>query len=194
MASFGQLSKQAQMNILGVLLLVMCALFYLYMISPISAELNAIEMEIDGLNREIEQAQIVQVQLTRIKSAVADQEARLAELREVLPDEKETAEIMLQVQQLAVSSDLKIRSFTPRPTVNNVFYEEWPILISLEGNYHNLGSFFERISGFTRIINIEDLNIQAVDENSTRERSLSATCTATTFVFIENPTPVEETS
>jgi len=182
-----RLSRSNQFAVLGILAIALCSIFYLYVISPLGIELESVSTEVETLELEIESGEAIKRRLVEIKKEVATQEAKLNELRKILPDEKETAQIIRQVQQLAVDSNLKIKSFTPRTTVNNVFYEDWPILISFEGNYDNLGSFFEKIGDFRRIINVEDINIQAIDEGATRGRTLSATCTATTFVFLHIP-------
>ena len=63
---------------------------------------------------------------------------------------------------------------------------EWPITLELDGTYHNLGMFFDRISKFSRIINISNVVIRArteVEQNAT----IDAECTATTFVLLETP-------
>jgi type IV pilus assembly protein PilO len=192
MSAIGRLSQRSQLIILGVLILALCGVFYMYMIGPLRGELKQIEEQIRILELEVETGQAVRDQLEELKRAVREQEARLSHLRRVLPEKKETAEIIRQVQQLAVDSRLHIKSFTPRATVNQEFYEDWPILISLEGNYNSLGSFFEKISRFTRIINVDNINIRSVGEGSTRDRTLTATCTATTFVYIDPSTEESE--
>ncbi len=191
MSAISRLSQRTQLIILGVLILALCGAFYVYMIGPLRGELQQIEQQIHVLELEVEAGQAVRDQLEELKGAVREQLARLNHLRRVLPEKKETADIIRQVQQLAVDSTLHIKSFTPRATVNQEFYEDWPILISLEGNYNSLGSFFEKISHFTRIINVDNISIRAVGDEPTRDRSLTATCTATTFVYIE-PSSTEE--
>jgi Tfp pilus assembly protein PilO len=49
-----------------------------------------------------------------------------------------------------------------------------------------LGLFFEKISQFTRIINADNISIKAVDGSTDPARTVTATCTATTFVFKED--------
>ncbi len=194
MSAISRLSQKSQLVILGLLVLALCGVFYIYMIRPLQAELADLDLEIQNLEAEVAAGQGVRDQLQELKQAVQEQQARLSFLRQVLPEKKQTAEIIRQVQQMAVDSNLKINSFTPRATVNNDFYEDWPIMISLEGNYDSLGTFFERVGAFTRIINVDNINMKAIDDDASRDRTLSATCTATTFVYLENETaaPVEE--
>jgi type IV pilus assembly protein PilO len=63
-------------------------------------------------------------------------------------------------------------------------HAEWPINIELDGTYHNLGLFYDRISRFSRIINIGNMAIKAKDKPD-QNTSISVACVATTFVLTE---------
>lgn len=179
------LSDRVQIILFGLLILGLAGVFYLNFVGPLYQEVSFLKNDIEALTNEVEEGQAVKAQLPQFKRIVGEQQARLTQLRRVLPDGKETAEIIRRVQELAVESKLKIKSFTPQPTIDNEFYEDWPILVSLEGSYHNLGDFFEKVSEFTRIINVEDINIRALEDASSSGPSIGATCTATTFVYVE---------
>lgn len=185
MSAISRLPKETQLYILAGLVVAVCALFYFYYIYPLHAEITSIEMENESLRAEIAAGQALSQQLNELRQSVEEQKAKLSDLRAVLPESKETAQIIRQVENLAKESNLQIMSFTPRGTINNVFYEDWPIAISLEGNYDNLGDFFQKISAFTRLINVDNIKIAALKEGVSRSRTLSATCTATTFVYLD---------
>jgi Tfp pilus assembly protein PilO len=53
----------------------------------------------------------------------------------------------------------------------------------LQGSYHNLGRFFDRISTMTRLMSVSDLAIKAVPKAMGDGGTITATCIATTFVF-----------
>ena len=86
---------------------------------------------------------------------------------------------------MATQSNLTILGFTPQAITTKETHAEWPIGLQLEGTYHNLGAFFERISRFPRIINVTGIAIRARDANSASASTITADCTATTFVLIE---------
>jgi Tfp pilus assembly protein PilO len=46
--------------------------------------------------------------------------------------------------------NLTIKSFRPAPTVTKQLHAEWPINLELDGTYHNLALFFDRVGKFTR--------------------------------------------
>ena len=68
----------------------------------------------------------------------AELEARLNNLKAVLPEEKDAADLLRRMQTVATQSNLTIKSFKPAPTVTKQLHAEWPINLELEGTYHNL--------------------------------------------------------
>jgi type IV pilus assembly protein PilO len=113
-------------------------------------------------------------------------EAQLDRLRAVLPEEQDVADLLRRVQAMATQSRLTIRGFTPRPVTRRQMHAEWPIGLELEGTYHDLGAFLERVSKFPRIINVGNIKIKAQDEKAaTAGSTITAECTATTFVLID---------
>jgi type IV pilus assembly protein PilO len=85
---------------------------------------------------------------------------------------------------VATQSNLQIIGFTPKAIAKKQMHAEWPIGLKLEGNYHDLGSFLERVSKFPRIINVGDIKIEA-RPNQGDGTTIAAECTATTFVLME---------
>src|SRR5262249_18600292 len=126
--------------------------------------------------------------VAEFKGSVAELEARLVNLRAVLPEEKDAADLLRRMQTVATQSNLEIRSFKPNPTVTKQLHAEWPITLELQGTYHNLATFFDRVGKFTRIVNISAVNIKNVPRPEAN-LTITATCTATTFVLLDRPTP-----
>ena len=69
--------------------------------------------------------------------------------------------------------------------VEHDFYAEVPFRLELEGTYHDIAMFFERVAKLPRIVNIGAMRIQANPglESSTQ---LRVEGTATTFRFLNN--------
>ena len=175
-----------QMVLLLLLAVGVCAVIYLYYVSPMNEELGTVEQSIERLENEVAVARVQEARLPALMEQIREQEAKLQALRSVLPTSKETADIVRQVEQIAKQSNLRLKSFTPQETVQKDFYQDWPILLSVEGNFDTLGVFLERVGRFRRLINVENLAIRPLSEDErTQNRSIAATCTATTYVFEE---------
>jgi type IV pilus assembly protein PilO len=105
----------------------------------------------------------------------------------VLPEEKDAADLLRRMQTVAMQSNLAIKGFKPAPIVTQQLHAEWPIALELEGTYHNLAVFFDRVGKFTRIVNISGLAVTGQAKNATAGTTITATCVATTFVLLEKP-------
>lgn len=74
----------------------------------------------------------------------------------------------------------------PGPAVAQEFYEEWPINMEVEGSYHNLGYFVDRVSRLARLVTVR--NVKVVSQSKqTLSNTVRVTCVATTYVYVEAP-------
>jgi len=159
------------------------AFYYLYAI-PAEGALEVQRKRLAALRVDISQGMAIAQQLPQFRAQVTDLEARLEGLRAILPEEKDFADLLRSLQTLAVQSNLTIKNFKPAPVVNKDLHAEWPINIGLDGTYHNLGLFYDRISRFSRIINIGNMAIKAKDKPD-QNTSISVALVATTFVLTD---------
>ncbi len=157
--------------------------FFLYF-KPQQAEFNRIKVERQNVEKEVESLLEKKQQLDIIEAELATLTQTLKELEVIIPLRKEVDVILRRVQQMAFDSRLDLIRFTPRGEVNREFYSEWPIPMEIRGSYHNLASFFDRLSKFARIFNIENFTIKALN-NQTDDLTISSTFTAKTYIFLE---------
>ncbi len=99
--------------------------------------------------------------LPEFRREVERREATLQALSRILPSSKEVDDLLRKVQQMAAESSLDVLRFKPEATQPRDFYAAWPISLELDGNYHNLAYFFDRLSKLSRIVNVSDLKISA---------------------------------
>jgi type IV pilus assembly protein PilO len=142
--------------------------------------------KLEGLRKSIQALEVTANKLPEFQREVALLEQKLETLKRILPPEKETPDLMKKVQYLAAQSNLNIKKFNPQPTVNKEFYQEWPITVEVDGTYHNLGMFFDRVGRLSRLVNVGNLKVKA-QQKQTASNTIGATCVATTFVYLENP-------
>jgi type IV pilus assembly protein PilO len=137
------------------------------------------------LRQEIDRGLATAKRLPEFRREVASLEAQLDRLRAVLPEEQDVADLLRRVQAMATQSNLEILGFAPKAVAKKQLHAEWPIGLKLQGSYHDLGSFLERVSKFPRIINVGDIKIESARANqSSGGSTVTAECTATTFVLL----------
>ena len=182
--SFNKLPWYGQVGLFVAVALAVVGAFYYFYAMPAQAEMDGRRLQLAALRADITKGSAVANQLNQFKSQVAELEARLESLRAVLPEQKDVADLLRRIQTLATQSNLAIRGFKPAASVTKQLHAEWPIALQLDGTYHNLGMFFDRVSKFSRIINISNVDIKAKLPplpNST----ITADCVATTFVLLD---------
>ena len=186
--SLNKLPWYAQVGMFVVLALAMMGVFYQFHVVPTQAEMATRETTLNGLRADIAKGASTAAQLNQFKQQVADLEGRLESLKAVLPEQKDVADLLRRIQTLATQSNLAIRGFKPEPSVTKQLHAEWPIKLQLDGTYHNLAMFFDRVSKFSRIINVGGISIHG-KEKPALDSTISVDCTATTFVLLETPKP-----
>ena len=170
---------------LGLSLAGMGAFVYYYEM-PAREEFHTREQQLDGLKDQIRMGKNTAAKLPEFRAQVVELEARLNNLKAVLPEEKDAADLLRRMQTVATQSNLTIKSFKPAPTVTKELHAEWPINLELDGNFHNLAMFFDRVSKFTRIVNISSLEVKGRDK-ADPNLTIQANCVATTFVLLDKP-------
>jgi type IV pilus assembly protein PilO len=186
------LPRSIQTLVFTALVICLAFVFYIYYLKDFIAERNAIQADIAKLELSVAQGTAIESRLQRFKQELAQLENRLTVLRNILPAEKETPTVLRSVQQMAASSNLKILKFTPQPVIPRAFYSDWPIKIEVEGNYNGLGTFFEKVSQATRIIDVGTISIKGAEHYTDANLTLNASCTATTFVFMDDQPAVPD--
>jgi len=165
-----------------------CGVFFYYYEMPAKADLVTRQTQLDALRGDISKGLNTAKKLPEFQAQVADLEGRLKNLKQILPEEKDAADLLNRMQTVAAQSNMIIKGFKPNPPVTKQLHAEWPITLELEGTYHNLATFFDRVGKFTRIVNITGLDVKGRDRPDANG-SITATCTATTFVLLDKPAP-----
>lgn len=158
--------------------------FWHFYVSEVEADMALRHSRLVALRADVARGVATAEQLPQFEAQVAELEDRLETLRQVIPEQKDVADILRRIQGLAVKSNLSIQRFQPGKVVQQKLYAEIPYRLQAEGTYHNLAAFFDQISKFPRIINVSEISIKAKD-SADPARTVVAECVATTFVLQE---------
>ena len=183
--SLTKLPWHAQVGAFLALALAGAGAFYQYYELPMRVDISEREGQLRMLHGDIQKGLATAKTLPEFSAQVKDLETRLSTLRAVLPEEKDVADLLRRMQTLAMQSNLTITGFQPAPVITKELHVEWPITLELQGNYHNLATFFDRLGKFTRIVNISALSVKGHEKVADSQSTITAICTATTFVLLD---------
>ncbi len=140
------------------------------------------QQNLESLQTEIRKGQAIEAKLPEFEKEIENPHFKLADLLTILPTTPETGELLKWVKNLTDQSNLDLQQFNPGALRAREFYHEFPIMMQVEGDYHDLGVFFDRISKYSRIINVSSVTINGSGKGG---HSIASTFTATTFVYDE---------
>jgi len=166
-----------------------------YYIAPDLGEMRAdiaqLEADYAEKDREITKGRAIEQRLPEFEREIANLTQKLADVQQILPTNRETGDLLRWIKNLGDQSNLDLKSFAPGALRPMEFYREFPIEMQVVARYHDLGLFLDRVSKYSRIINVDNLRINSAAEG---DKTIRAGFTATTFVYDEERAgqPVEE--
>jgi type IV pilus assembly protein PilO len=159
-----------------------------FAVKKIKKEIARTEKKITELDEKIQQGRAAERKLPQFREEVKRLELELEKLRRILPSQRNTEEIIKKIKSLVDQGEFTLRRLAFPPLGGNQeAYAEWPISVSVDGRYHDLAMLFNRLSNFSRIVNVENIRINASGNQETK--TIAANFVAKTFVYIE---PKEE--
>jgi type IV pilus assembly protein PilO len=172
---------------------IILGLFYFMYYKPKDDELKNIREERIKVEGEVTLLRQKKQELDQIQAELERMKITLSRLEAIMPQKEEISAILRQMQQLAYDTRLNIIKFMPKEEIAKDFYAEKPISVEITGTYHNLAIFFDRLSNFRRLFNIDDFTIRAL-RDQTDASTISAAWTAKTYLFRQEPPPEKTTA
>src|SRR5262249_38990375 len=176
----------AQVGAFVALAVAGCGTFYYYYEMPAHTDMQARQTQRSSRRTATNKGPTTAKKLPEFRAQFGDLESRLANLKAILPEEKDAADLLNRMQAVAAQSNMTIKAFKPAPTVTKQLHAEWPVALELEGTYHNLATFFHPVGKFTPLVTITGLDVKG-REKADANNTITATCTATTFVLLDKP-------
>lgn len=190
MAKLSDMPAKAQLAIVaGLAVIATLALYFLYF-RDISEQNHANGLKLQARIAENDTLRPYERNLPELNRTIDSLKLQLENLQKIVPDEKEADQFMHAMQNEARKAGIEIRRYTAKPTSSREFYTEVPFDMELDGPYYSVLGFFDRVSKLERIINVSNVQLNAIKgsdgaskgkyEYGSRE-SVVVTCMATTF-------------
>lgn len=124
-------------------------------------EAAKLEVERNGLAKEVRDAQQMVANLGRIKREREALEVQLRELSRRLPSEHESAAVLRSVETLAGKSGLTVGQVKRRPNRPQELYVEIPMEVGVGGGYHDLLKFADQLAQLPRLVTLNEVKVLA---------------------------------
>lgn len=147
-------------------------------------KIASLSEQLEKKEAEIRKGKQAYARLEELQRDIAGLERKLADLRQILPTQPEMGDLLKWIKSLADQTNLDLRVFNPQALAEQEFLREQPVKMEVVGNYHQLGLFYDRVSKYARIINVEDVKMQP-NSDKTFRATIRATFTAKTYIYRE---------
>jgi len=133
---------------------------YWFHIKPLQANLATVTQEEETLRSDLESKAILAANLGAYRAQLVEMEDSLGALLRQLPGETEVPGLVDDITVQGIGSGLEFSNIRLESEVQQEFYVELPIRISVVGDYHDFGAFVSGVASLSRIVTLHDFNIR----------------------------------
>jgi len=145
---------------------VMYAGFWYFVTSGTRKATKEMDDEIAQLRARNSQAAIVQQNLNNFKAAYKAREEEYAELKALLPEQKELTMVLQGIQDRAKNSGLVLMRFNPKEDLQQDNYSGKKIEVNVVSGFANLRQFFDQLAHYQRIVSITNFELTQMEKQS----------------------------
>lgn len=179
----GKLPKLYRILISAGIFLIFISVLVWFLYIPKYKTIGKLEAEMKTLKTQLAKAKKNAKDLKKFQKKFKTAETQFKLVMKSLPNKQEIPSLLTSISQSGQDSGLDFLLFQPKAEVKKDFYAEIPVAIKVNGNFHNVAVFFDKVARLSRVVNIRDINMKPTKGNV----SLSTTCTAVTYKFIDEP-------
>ena len=185
------LSKAQRILISAALFIVILAVFIYFFYWPKFEKIASLKVQLTKIEAKLATAKRNAAGLKKFKAKMKEAEAQFNMAMKKLPEKEEIPSLLTAISDSGQAVGLDFLLFAPKAEKKKEFYAEIPVAMSLQGGYHNLAVFFDQVARLNRIVNIENIKMsrgkKGKNSSASSNKQLTATCTAVTYKFIDEP-------
>ena len=176
--------KSIRLGVVIALLALVGAGYYFMAYEDSLAHAKQLRAESQELQRKLNKVRVVASNLVEFEQEVAELERELTVALKQLPNRKQFEDLLRDISTAGKKVGVEIKAIKRQRGKKHDFYVAVPFHLELEGTYHDIAKFFERVSRLPRIVNIGSLTIRGGAKARTGTTRLRVDGTATTFRFL----------
>ena len=183
--SFSRLPRTQRIGALGLVYVVVLGIFWTMFYSPKVEELATLTSTSVELQQNLDRQRIRAANREDSEAQLDSLTESLGQALQELPLDREISELLNRISQVGTNVGLEMRKFQPLPDVMHEYYAEVPVAIEVEGSFHEVAMFFDRISQLGRIVSVRNVDISEPDERNGK-MYLTVTGRVVTYRFLSD--------
>ena len=136
-----------------------------YLVKGRVGSLRTVSKELSEKKAAVEEARELIAGAERYRQEIARLEKRIKVYEAKLPEQREVPELFRELDQIAGQSQIKINSVGEEESHEMEHYSRHWMELGLEGGYHELGRFVNKLESLGRFIKVDDIEVVSNPEN-----------------------------
>jgi type IV pilus assembly protein PilO len=158
---------------------IVAALWFVWLTNS-ADELEAEQKKEVGLRVDYKKKLAQAVNLDALRKQREQVQQYVTQLEKQLPSKAEMDALLSDINQAGLGRSLNFDHFRPGSVSVKEYYAELPISLRVTGRYHDIGSFASDIAHLSRIVTLNNLEI-----NQAKDGNLTMDSTAKTFRYLD---------
>lgn len=138
---------------------------YFMMLEPMNIKLSREVKQEVQLKKDFENKAFQVANLAEYKSQMIEMEQSFESILKQLPRDTEVPGLIDDISLAALNNGLDLKVISPQKQVSTEFYNELPIEIEVEGDYHELGAYVSSVASLSRIVTLHDFSISTTGKD-----------------------------
>jgi type IV pilus assembly protein PilO len=178
------LDQNIKLAIMAAAVIVPLVGFYIGSYKPQNDQMKLLEGQKVGLLQTIRRVEGIASNIGKHRVDMAEAKLMFQKASNLLPQQQEIPALLTNISDLCSNSGLEILSFRPGSEVAKTFYAEIPLTINVQGAYHNVGVFLDKVSKMSRIVSVSSMGLSGPREDE-GEMILTTNLQLETYRFVE---------
>lgn len=180
---FSKLPRSQRLVLAGIMYLLIVVLVYMSFVSPTLGDIEAAEAKRTELTTKRDQVRARAENRAAFEAQLEELAATLKQALQELPNDREIPALLSEIDGHARKSGLDVRRFQPLDEVVREYYADVPVQLVMEGGYHEIGIFFDKVRKMSRIVSVQ--NIEMTDPRELgSETTLKVSGQVVTYRFL----------
>ncbi len=178
LVNIGKLKPAYRYGGLLLVIVIIVAVYYVTVYMPHVETMESLYREFNSKKAEFSKMVVLVRDRGQFMEEVEALDRDLKVAISMLPDKKEIPSLLKKLSDEAEKFGLEVYYFEPLAERKKDFYAEVPVSMKVKGSFHEVLGFFDSVNKLARIVNVSDLDMKVIGNNSAKKDKKSNVTTA----------------
>ena len=145
--------------------------------------IKGLEARHGELSRDLEKARLLVRNLERVEQETVILREQWDVAKTLLPEQNEMPNLLRKVSAAGQQSGIEFQVFRPLTPLNQGFYDDNPVEVTIKGGYHQTGVFLSRLANLNRIVNVSKLRMEGVKDKEETPATMETDLVLTAYTL-----------